>query len=92
MTHGYPGPLMGGKIGDWLKAKIAERKAKGVDLQLPVGKGSIGISIPGESSGAGGPGGETGPMAFVKKNPLVVAGVAGGGLLLVMLLLRKRKG
>ena len=81
---------MGGKLADWIKSKIAERKAKGLDLQVPVGKGNIGISIPGQGDGGAGSPAGTGPLEFVKKNPVVIAGVAGGVLLVTMLILKRR--
>lgn len=89
-AHGLP-PLMGGKLRDWIQSKIAERKAKGLDLQVPVGKGSVGITIPGQSDSTGAGPSTGGPIEFVKKNPIVVAGVAGGALLITMLILKRRR-
>ena len=83
----HPDPLMGSMLSDWIK----KRKAQGININTGVGKGSLSFSLPGEQSpGApGAPGG--GPLDFVKRNPVILAGIAGGGLLVLLLVLKKRK-
>lgn len=84
----HPDPLMGSMLSEWIK----KRKSKGIDLSAKIGKGSISYSLPGSSPQGSGPVADAGPLAFVKKNPLIIAGVAGGGLLLTMFILSRRKG
>lgn len=79
-------------MGSWLSAWIKKRRKKGVDLNLKVGKGTLSYSTPATIDPATGLPQKTGPIEWVKRNPAIVAGVAGGGLLLTMVLLKKRKG
>lgn len=78
-------------LGSWLSTWIKKRKAKGLSLKTKIG----GVDVSLEKAPEGAPGapapGAGGPLAFVRQNPLIIAGVAGGGLLIVMLLLKKRK-
>ena len=83
----HPDPLMGSMLSDWIK----KRKAQGLNLTANVGKGAVSYSLPGEQGPGGGPAPGGGPLDFVKRNPVVIAGIAGGGLLLLLLILKKRK-
>jgi hypothetical protein len=87
----HPDPLMGSMLSEWIKKTIKSKKEQGLDLQIPVGKGSIGLNVPGSGTPSGTPSGAPSGVMSMVKNPLVLAGVGGAGLLLVLFLV-KRKG